>query len=257
VERAHEFHAVSFEESLPLREVARGYAHSRLTPHELCVRVEETGVVRLYPFGSVVFQDVDEPRRETEIAQLQARYKLKLDSERESLVVTERPGAEVLASPEGLTVELLNPGRSDVISLVIAQSTAMVYYERLVDRLFGKTARLVVPLENRGSVPLRTRELHRFIGEAIGVRNEVLSILHLLDKPEQIWDDPTGERIYDELKSEFDLTDRYQALASKLRGVQESLELVLDVARDRRLLLLETAVVLLILLELVLTAFRL
>src|SRR5262249_59842306 len=103
---AHEFHAVSFEESLPLREVARGYARSRLTPHELCVPVDESGVIRLYPFGSVVFQDVGEPRREAEIAQLQARHKLTLDSERETLVVTERPAAEGLASPQGCTVGL-------------------------------------------------------------------------------------------------------------------------------------------------------
>jgi len=63
--------------------------------------------------------------------------------------------------------------------------------------------------------------------------------------------------IYDELRAEFDLVDRYQALELKLRSVQEALELVLDVARDRRLVLLEEAVVVLILLEIVLTFFRL
>lgn len=63
--------------------------------------------------------------------------------------------------------------------------------------------------------------------------------------------------IYDELRAEFDLVDRYQALELKLRSVQETLELVLDVARDRRLVLLEAAVVMLIVLEIVLTFFRL
>src|SRR6266511_1342215 len=64
------------------------------------------------------------------------------------------------------------------------------------------------------------------------------------------------DRIYAELRAEFDLTDRYQALELKLRSVQEALELVLDVARDRRLVLLEGAVVLLIVLEIVLAIFR-
>ena len=63
--------------------------------------------------------------------------------------------------------------------------------------------------------------------------------------------------IYDELRAEFDLVDRYQALELKLRSVQEALELVLDVARDRRLVLLEVVVVVLILLEIVLTFFHL
>jgi uncharacterized Rmd1/YagE family protein len=63
-------------------------------------------------------------------------------------------------------------------------------------------------------------------------------------------------RIYDELRAEFDLVDRYQALELKLRSVQEGLELVLDVARDRRLVLLETAIVLLIIFEITLTLLR-
>ena len=55
-----------------------------------------------------------------------------------------------------------------------------------------------------------------------------------------------------ELRAEFDLSDRYQALELKLRSVQEALELVLEVARDRRLVLLEGAIVLLIVFEIVL-----
>jgi len=65
------------------------------------------------------------------------------------------------------------------------------------------------------------------------------------------------DRIYEDLREEFDLADRYQALESKLRGVQEALELVLDVARDRRLVLLESAIVVLIVVELVLSLLRL
>jgi uncharacterized Rmd1/YagE family protein len=103
---------------------------------------------------------------------------------------------------------------------------------------------------------LLTRPLHRFIGEAVATRAEVFTVLSLLDKPDETWDDAAMDRIYAELRSEFDLADRYAALELKLRSVQESLELVLDVARDRRLVLLEVAIVLLIMLELVLPFLR-
>jgi hypothetical protein len=43
----------------------------------------------------------------------------------------------------------------------------------------------------------------------------------------------------------------------KLRSVQESLELLLDVARDRRLVLLEATIVVLIVVELLLNLIRL
>jgi uncharacterized Rmd1/YagE family protein len=144
-----------------------------------------------------------------------------------------------------------------VVALIVAQSAAMEYYECIVDQLFSRTGSLVEQLERRDSVPFRTRPLNRFIGEAILARNEVLSVLHLLDKPDATWEDAVMDRIYNDLRAEFDLADRYAAMESKLCSIQEALELVLDVAPDHRLLLLEVPVVL-ILAELVLvfTALR-
>src|SRR5262249_37885051 len=142
--------------------------------------------------------------------------------------------------------------RSGIVALTVAQSAAMEYYERLVDQMFARTGVLVERLEKRGTVSVRTRPLHQFIGEALATRSEVFTVLSLLDKPDEAWDDPKMDRIYSELRAEFDLADRYTSLELKLRSVQESLELILDVARERRLILLESAVILLIALEVVL-----
>ena len=38
------------------------------------------------------------------------------------------------------------------------------------------------------------------------------------------WDDPEMDRIYDDLRAEFDLVDRYRALELKLRTVQYGLQ---------------------------------
>jgi uncharacterized Rmd1/YagE family protein len=150
----------------------------------------------------------------------------------------------------------MTSARVSIIALTVAQSAAMEYYERIVEEMFEKTERLVERLEQRGTVSLRTRPLHRFIGAAIGTRNEVISVLHLLDKPDEAWDDPGIDRIYGELRAEFDLVDRYQSLELKQRSVQEALELVLDVARDRRLVLLEATIVVLIVFEILLPFVR-
>src|SRR2546429_9513390 len=132
----------------------------------------------------------------------------------------------------------------------------MDYSDPLVDHLCARPAALAARREKTGTVRARPARLHRFIGEAITSRNEVLSVLHLLDKPDEVWEDPELDRIYDDLRAEFDLTDRYQSSEIKLRGGQESLELVVDVARDRRMWLLEMSIAGLILVELVLSIWR-
>ena len=253
----HIFHAVAFVENLSLKDLASAYPEARRTAHELAFRLSSGGDVFIYPFGAIVFRDVGVAERDAELARLGRARPLTSATVIEDFAVREDPGSKATVSAGKMTIDKLTPDRSTVIALIVAQSAAMEYYERIVEEMFGRTRQIVDRLEVKGSVPVRTRPLHRFIGAAISTRNEVLSILHLLDKPDEAWDDPLMDRIYDELRAEFDLVDRYQALELKLRSVQEALELVLDVARDRRLVLLEAAIVLLIVFELVLSLTRL
>jgi uncharacterized Rmd1/YagE family protein len=155
-----------------------------------------------------------------------------------------------------LVLDRLTPERASVVAIIVGQSAAMEYYERIVDDLFARTGTWVTRMEEHGTVSWGIRALHRFMGTAVATRTEVLSVLHLLDKPDEAWDDPGMDRIYDQLRAEFDLGDRYEALEQKLRSVQEALSLVLDVARDRRLVFLEASIVGLIVFEIVLNLAR-
>jgi required for meiotic nuclear division protein 1 len=252
----HHFAAIAFVENLSLRDLAPAFPGARLGLRELYVPCDG-GEIFLYPFGAVVFHNVPPERRETELARLnRARPGLTTQVVRESFTVREEPGARLDIVDGTLVVDELTPGRAAVVALIVAQSAAMEYYERIVEDLFARTTALVEPLERRGTVPLRTRRLHRFIGQAIATRSEVITVLALLDKPDATWDDPALDRIYADLRAQFDLLDRYGTLTQKLQGVQEALELILDVARDRRMWLLEMAIIILIALEILLGILR-
>jgi uncharacterized Rmd1/YagE family protein len=252
----HGFHAAAFVENLSLKDLAAAYPEARRSAHQLRYSCPAAnggeGDVFIYPFGAIVFRDLPPDARARELARLRAaRPGLTATTVVEELTVREDPGRKPDVAEGALTLDHLSPERATIVALTVAQSAAMEYYERIVDEMFARTDRMVTRLETRGTVPFRTKPMHKFIGAAVGTRNEVLTILHLLDKPDEAWDDPGMDRIYDELRAEFDLVDRYQALELKLRSIQEALELVLDVARDRRLVLLEAAVVILIVLEIV------
>lgn len=255
--RIHQFHASAFVENFSLKELAKAMPEGRLRTRELHFKTREGGDLFVYPFGAAVFHDVSPAEREDWLGRIQAATPgLTRKVVVESFTVREEDGARTELIDGVLRIDAFGPPRIATVALIVGQSAAMEYYERLVDDLFARTASLVGRLERRGTVPVRTTVLHRFIGEAITSRNEVLSVLHLLDKPDEIWDDPKLDLIYNDLRSEFDLVDRYQALERKLRGVQEALELVLDVARERRMWLLEVSIALLILVELVLSIWR-
>ncbi len=255
--RTHSFSAVAFVENLSLKEAAPAFPGARVGTHEITALTGSGGALFVYPFGAVVFHDVVASGRDEAIASLRKTIpRLTERVVREDFTVREEPGGPIHLVDGALVVDRLTPERAGVVALTIAQSASMEYYERIVDALVQKTMRIVERLESTGSVSFRVRPLHRFIGEAISTRSEVLSVLHLLDKPDAMWDDPALDRIYADLRAEFDLVDRFEALERKLRSVQEALELVLGVARDRRMTALEAAVVFLIVLEIVFAFLR-
>jgi required for meiotic nuclear division protein 1 len=252
--RNHQFNAIAFEENLSLRQLAPIFPQARLSPHRLHLPVEPDGAMYIYPFGTVVTHDMPVNRRDAELAKLRTAVpKLTAKVVREDYTVVEDPAFTIGIAGGMLRVDRLTEARAGIVALTVGQSAAMEYYENVVEALFSRISASVEVMERRGTVPFRTRPLHRIIGEAITARSEVLSVLHLLDKPDEVWDDPAMDRIYDDLRAEFDLADRYSALELKLRSVQDSLELLVEVARDRRLFVLELAVVFLILLELIFT----
>ena len=256
---SHTFYAIAFVENLALKDLAPTFENARRTPHQLRYPLPEgRGWVFIYSFGAIVFHDVSPGDREVELTRLRrAREGLTATpGGAEEFVVREDPGTVPDVSEGVLRLDQLTPERASVVALTIAQSAAMEYYEGAVEQMFVQTSRRVERLEVQGTVSVLTRPLHRFIGAAVSTRSEVLSVLHLLDKPDEAWDDPGMDRIYDELRAEFDLVDRYQALEMKLRRVQEALELILDVARDRRLVSLEITVVALIGLEIIIGLLR-
>ncbi len=253
----HTFHAVAFVENLSLKDLANAFTSTRRSAYELVVPLANGATAFMYPFGALVFHGAAVEARAEMLERLRrARPGLTTAVIQEEFTV--REGADRPAGVEGgiLYIDRLTPARAGVVALIVGQSASMEYYENLVEQMFARTGQLVDRLEKAGTVSLRTRPLHRFIGEAVSTRSEVLSVLHLLDKPDATWDDPAMNDIYADLRAEFDLLDRYGALESKLRSVQEGLELVLDVARDRRIVLLEGTVVLLIVLEVVLSLMR-
>ncbi|MDB4983208.1 MAG: hypothetical protein JWM82_3960 [Myxococcales bacterium] len=253
-DKIHTFHALAFVENFSLKELAPRYPEAKRSYHQLSFGAATGGTVYLFPSGTLVFHDVGQTGRETEILRLRRALPRLSDAQvlTEEFSVREVPAARPDIDAGGLVVDELTPERAGVVALSISQSAAMEYYERIVDQMFGETDRLVERLEKVGTMPVFTRKLHKFIGAAIGTRSEVLSVLHLFDKPDAAWNDPGADEIYHQLHAEFDLADRHQALELKLRSVQEALELVTDIARDKRLVWLEVSIVLLIVLEIAL-----
>src|SRR4029078_336186 len=94
--RSHSFVAVAYVDDLPVSWMPPLVKEPKTTPHELRAALPERGEVFAFPFGALVFRDVEPKVRDALLASLHARHpRLVPDLVREEFAVFERPGARV------------------------------------------------------------------------------------------------------------------------------------------------------------------
>lgn len=259
--RQHTFTAHSFTHQFPINTVSKLFdARPTSTDPTTAVfqAVGDNAGVFIYHFGALTFWNCDAAYIS---AQLEKVKQIEPDGSPETYAseyysVEETPNAKPLVKFHSLVIDELTRERAEVVALTLAQSAAMELYERKVDQTWAKVNNLVDSLRKRGRVSPSPRRFHRLIADAVVARSSVVGVLHLLDRPDLIWEDPTMDSVYADLRTSFDLDERFRALQYKLENVQDSLEIIIDIARDGRLFLLEAAIVALILIDIILTIIK-
>jgi uncharacterized Rmd1/YagE family protein len=211
----------------------------------------------LFDFGSVVFVGLSADEREPLIRAISARL-----SPEPHPPLTEDFLLEISAGEASQVkfdrVVLSEPTlpRLKLISLLLAQSVAMDYYDEDVQEILRRSDAITAVLRSEGRLPGRVDDVVKFIGSCMETKNGVIATLALFDKPEATWEDAELDSLYNRLREELELDDRFRALEAKLRMIQDTLVLLVDLSQYRSTWRLEITVVLLILFEVLLMLWQ-
>jgi uncharacterized Rmd1/YagE family protein len=204
----------------------------------------------IHDFGAIVFAGVEQPACMSVVQRL---HKQMGDEPKPPLEETfaieiapdQKPGVRF----DRVVVSELDGRTASIVTLVVAQSVAMEYYESDLDALIDELEKRSKRLATQGRLRGSAREMMRFIGEGMTMRSEVIHTLSLLESPGITWEDEALDRLYRELRTTFEIEERYRALDHELRIVQDNLALMVDMARQRRFEFLEIVVAVFVALE--------
>lgn len=224
---------------------------------QILVRWSDSQVAYAFDFGAIAFFNVPEPMR---VALLDA-FSKNLPREphpplRETVLVEVVPGAAVSADFERVVVPELTPTSIEVVALVLCQSVALDYYDEDVQQILDRIGAIADEIAQQGRPRGRTKVLTRFVGTAIASQVEIISAISLLDKPDITWENEYADRLHDKIRYNFEISERYKALESKLSTIREALSAFLELSSTRSAFWLEAAIVALIVLEIVLSFVR-
>jgi uncharacterized Rmd1/YagE family protein len=164
-----------------------------------------------------------------------------------------RPGApiEIALAYDRVVVPEIAPSTLEVIAMVLAQSITIDYYDEDAQAILDRLAQMGAEVAKKGRPFGRQRDLMRFAGSAMAFQAEIIGAILLLDKPDLTWEDEYADRLHDKLRYHFEIRERFEALQTKLATIRESLQALLEMGSERRMFLVEVAVLVLIVIEVI------
>lgn len=223
---------------------------------DLSMRLGE-GRVFLFLFGSVVFVDVERSRIEVFLREL-VPYVSDPSNERVSddFLIEIRPGVREAVGFDRAVLAEENPRKIQMAAMVMAQSTTLEHFEKMAEQLLQRASSVTDGMASGGQVLMSQKEMIRFIGLGLSARREIVSRLSILDSPDLAWEDHALDKLFHDIKGNFELSTRFRSLEYKLRLIHESVEVIVDLTNTRRSTMLEMTIIVLIALDILIVMFQ-
>jgi len=246
---------ISFQisESIDLRRFKREYTGEPIynNSFELFYSDDQKRHLYILGYGVVVFAGYDDMKMSEFMLIIESYCRNQLKEKyREELVIVDNAEKDAFTYNE-IFVSKLDVQVLRIIMLNVGQSVALDYYLQTGSDLLEKTNRLTEQLEKNGAINISGKNLLRFIGKTMNVKNSIVDNLFIIDSPEAVWDNEYLAKIDKGLKETFDLKIRYRDVDEQLKIVKENLDLFIEIFNTRRSNYLEIIVIILILVEVV------
>jgi required for meiotic nuclear division protein 1 len=208
----------------------------------------------------VVFFNVPDEMQERELSAIQ-EYRVPSDQGRatDGFLLEVQEGA-VMPVPKVFFDRVIASNISfpivKLVCMLLAESTALEYYEVLIENLLEKTNVFSKKLQRQGRLLESTGDLIKFIGLCLDTKQEIISNLYIVDSPDETWENSELDRVHQDLKLMMEIETRYRALEYKIKIIQESVDVIVDLSKSKRETLLELIIILLISFEVIISIIK-
>src|SRR3989339_2036030 len=214
-----------------------------LTPLVLGYQFDQHSFCFVYNFGSVVFFNVGTAKQTQIINGIQTHLNKIFDlSVMDEYFLELNPGEKNRVAFNRVIVDSIDKDKIEMISLILAQSTALDFFEHKVDSLLTDVQDLTL-IVGKKARQISEKAILKLIKRIIAIKQDIIVSLRLLEKPEAAWEKKVLDVLYEEGIAMFELKERYSFLKEKLKMIQSNLEVLNSFSTNRKMLVLETAIV--------------
>jgi uncharacterized Rmd1/YagE family protein len=254
--------AIHIADKLKLKDLRERFtrpAHD-FSNYEMIVRYADDSYMFLYNYGSAVFFNVPDELQERELGSIQ-EYRMPPNGSgraTDTFLVEALPSHKggIKVSFDRIMVSSLSFQVIKIACMLLAESTALEYYEVLVEGLLERANIFSKKLQRQGRFLESTEDLVKFIGLCLDTKQEIISNLYIVDSPDETWENIELDKVHQELKVMMEIDTRYRGLEYKVKIIQESVEVIVDLSKSTRATLLELIIILLITFEIIISLVK-
>lgn len=240
-------------ESIDLKKVQEGVRrYSYLNrDHPLVVKLLDDEYAVLTKFGAVTFWNVDEKLRQSFLREIKPFIKTKRDSykyDENTEVFVGDPNTKITF--DKIYIPHFAVEEIKIISYVLSQSVALERYEDDIEVRMNDIGAIVENLKSTGRALLSEKQLLQQIGNVLSVKQTAVAHLSLFDKPEDVWESPQLEELYDRMNAEYELQDRFDILDEKIKYLSDISLMLMNFLAENRNAALEKIIILLFVVDL-------
>jgi required for meiotic nuclear division protein 1 len=254
-----EIKAFQLSELIQLKKFKKDFAQEPLYGNnfELFYKTKEGNFIYLLNFGVVIIAGMNEIEKSSLLKFLKDYLEDPIEVEFiDDFEVSDSESGNIEFDYDSIKIPEKTDDAIRIIMLNIGQSVAMDYYESLSLEIFKNSQAITDELEKTGALTGKKKELMKFMGRTLNVKNSIIDNLYIFDAPDIVWENEYLEKIDKGMKRTFDLKMRYQDVDYKLKIVQDNIRLFSDLLQNRENTRLEWIVIILILIEVIDTLLR-
>lgn len=143
-----------------------------------------------------------------------------------------------------------------ILAFVLAKSVTLASAERLADSTLDELESIIDEFKIRGKIKSK-KKLIQTVASAAKMRYLLVSNISILDKPSITWESKRLSSFYEMADDMFELKDRLGTVEHKLGTVLDNSNIILEITEARKSMLLEWAIVILIVIEVLLFLYEL
>lgn len=213
----------------------------------------------VFHYGSIVLFNVSDHEADGYLKIVEKHASgLLPEMRKDDYAVVEKPTLEtwMQGGLDYMVLKTLNIDGIRTIGSVLGQSIALDYYIRQVDGMVAEFTDINRGLEKTGTFTMKSKKLFQLVGKANSNLADVILKLGLFERSDIAWKNANYAQIWEYLRDEYELTQRFGNLDFKLKFVEHNIRFFQEILQNKKYVFLEWLIILLISVEILISIYN-